>query len=302
MKKSIFVVLLAISILLIGCKTVTTTSVNKGSFETQEIELSIEGKRGTFIPAVLTLPIREDEFALVIMAHGHSGSKEENGGFTDIANALAKNGIAVIRMDFPGCGESKESFKKNTIMNMIDDIASCKDHVIENYNVASNHIGLFGYSMGGRVVQSILNWNYSDDIKGVVLLAPAVDKSTMINSLGGSEAWTTLKASAMENGSVEFTTIYGVKLDLSSDWFEQLEIETPLQDAKLFNGIATVLYGEDDAIVNPLVSKSEAEKIGAKLVEVTGDSHSYGFYSDRIDIKQAVIDATVDTFIKAFSE
>lgn len=302
MKKYILVTLLAISTLLMGCKSVETTSGYEYSYATQEIKLSIEGKRGTFIPAVLTLPIGDEDFPLVVMAHGHGGTKEENGGYTDIANALGENGVAVIRMDFPGCGESQESFKKNTIENMIDDVISCKDYVLENYNIASNYIGLFGYSMGGRVVQTILNNNSINNVVGVVLLAPAVDQDTMVNFLGGAESWASLKEIASENGSVEFTTVYGAKQDLSIEWFDQLEKDVPLELVKPFDGIATVLYSEDDVVVNPLVSKSAAEKLEAKVVEVTGDSHSYGFYSDRIDIKQAIIDATVDTFTNAFYE
>ena len=302
MKKSILVIALAISALLMSCKSVATTSTETVSYQTQEIKLSIEGKRGTLIPAVLTLPVGNENYPLVVMAHGHGGSKEENGGFTAIADALAEKGIAVIRMDFPGCGESDESFEENTVSNMIDDVISSKDYAVENYNIKSDSIGLFGYSMGGRIVQTILNHNSIDDVKSVVLLAPAVDKDTMINFLGGIDAWTSLKESAQENGSVEFTTIYGAKQILSDTWFEELEAETPLDDATTFDGIAKVLYSEDDAVVNPLVSKSEAKKLGATAVAVTGDSHSYGFYTDRTDIKMAVVNETVATFTEAFSK
>lgn len=301
MEKSILVVFIALSILLTGCKSVTNTSVNNSYYEIQEIKLEIEGERGELIPAILTLPVSKESLSLVLMAHGHGESKEENGGFTTIANALGERGIAVIRMDFPGCGESKESFKANTIINMVDDVVSCKDYVTKNYNIDNNSIGLFGYSMGGRVIQTILNLNYIDNVRGMVLLAPALDRATAVKALGGSEAWAKLKKIAIEKGSVEFTTIFGVKQDLSIAWFEQLEIENPLEDVKPFDGIATVLYSEDDTVVNPLTSKSEAIKLGANLVLVDGASHFYGFYSDRIDIIQAVVDSTVDTFTKAFN-
>src|SRR5882724_10514479 len=59
--------------------------------------------RGVRVPAVLTAPKVTGKYPLVVMAHGHGGSKDENGGFTAIANALASRGIASIRMDFPGC-------------------------------------------------------------------------------------------------------------------------------------------------------------------------------------------------------
>lgn len=300
MKKSILVIALSITALLMSCKT-TTSTTDDAVYETQEISLSIEGKRGNDIPAIITLPIRDEKYPLVVMAHGHGGSKEENGGFTTIADALAEKGIAVIRMDFPGCGESMESFENNTLSNMIDDVISSKDYAVNNYNIKSDSIGLFGYSMGGRIVQSILNHKYIENVKSVVLLAPAVDKDTMINFLGGQDSWTNLKETAQKNGSVEFTTIYGSKQILSDTWFEELEAEVPLDDATTFDGIAKVLYSEDDAVVSPIVSKSEAAKLGATAVAVTGDSHSYGFYSDKTDIKMTVVNETVATFLKAFN-
>ena len=300
MKKSILVIALSISALLMSCKTTTSTNDN-AVYETKEIALTIEGKRGNNIPAIITLPISDEKYPLVVMAHGHGGSKEENGGFTAIADALAKKGIAVIRMDFPGCGESKESFEENTLSNMIDDVISSKDYAVKNFNIKSDSIGLFGYSMGGRIVQSILNHKYIENVESVVLLAPAVDEDTMVNFLGGKDSWTSLKEAAQKNGSVEFTTIYGSKQILSDTWFEELEAEVPLDDVTTFDGIAKVLYSEDDTVVSPIVSKSEAEKLGASAVAVTGDSHSYGFYSDKTDIKMAVVNETVATFLEAFN-
>lgn len=302
-QKNILVVLVIMSIFLSGCKSINKIDSNVIEiYKTQEIKLYIQSERTMLIPAILTIPITDDDFPLVVMAHGHSGSKEESGGFTDIANALSSNGIAVIRMDFPGCGESEESFIKNTINNMVDDVVTCKNYVVNNYNISSDSIGLFGYSMGGRVIQTILNYNYIEDVKGIVLLAPAVDKYDIINKLGGIDVYNGLKDKANSQGSIEFTTIFGAKLDLSIEWFEQLENDTPLDDVKPFDGVALVIYSEEDKFVSPMVSKLEAEKLKANLVSIDGASHFYGFHNNKALIRQTVIEATVKTFKEAFKK
>ena len=78
--------------------------------------------RDSSIPATVIIPATDGKFPLVIMAHGHGGSKDENGGYQNIAEELGKHGIATVRIDFAGCGESTESFQLNTLSNMIDDV------------------------------------------------------------------------------------------------------------------------------------------------------------------------------------
>ena len=88
------------------------------------IHVLIPTKRNTETSGIVTLPENNEKMPLVIMCHGHGGSKEEGGGFDDIAAALAEAGIASIRVDYPGCGESKEDFTLNTMTNMLDDTES----------------------------------------------------------------------------------------------------------------------------------------------------------------------------------
>ena len=124
--------------------------------------------RGVRVPAVLTLPSAAGTYPLVVMAHGHGGSKDENGGFAAIADALASRGIASIRMDFPGCGASAEPFTQNTITNMMVDVAAARAYAVGNAPIDARAVGIFGYSMGGRL--AILS--AASGYKSLGLLAP----------------------------------------------------------------------------------------------------------------------------------
>ena len=50
------------------------------------------------------------------------GSRDESGEFTAVADGLAERGIASMRIDFPGCNESTESFLEYNFKNMSDDL------------------------------------------------------------------------------------------------------------------------------------------------------------------------------------
>ena len=117
--------------------------------------VSIEAN-GRTIPAVVTLPVGEGPFPAVVLNHGHGGNKDEGTGFGGIAEALAEAGIASIRMDFPGCGDSTEPFTENTLSNMIADSNAAKDYLVANYPVDADKLGILGYSMGGRVALEII--------------------------------------------------------------------------------------------------------------------------------------------------
>ena len=117
-----------------------------------ETDLWIES-RGVDIPVTLVMPDDTDsgEFPLVVLAHGHGGTRHENGGFTQLASMLAEKGIASIRMDFPGCGDSTEAFIHNHITNMLQDIEAALSFAASRTGIDSKRVGILGYSMGGRL-------------------------------------------------------------------------------------------------------------------------------------------------------
>ncbi len=255
--------------------------------------------RDAQVPATVVLPEGEGPFPLVVMCHGHGGSREENIGFAAIAKALAEKGVASIRMDFPGCGESKESFQNNNLTNMKADVTASLDYALKNYPIDAARVGIFGYSMGGRIALELLA-SGEPSFKAAGFLAPAASTEALKPVFGGAEAWDKLKAEANEKGFVTFTTIYGQVQELGKKFFEDLEaIENPTKDAAAaFKGKSVVIYSEDDSVVPPAVSQSVADALGSEVVKATGDDHSYGFYSDKTDVLNAVVNGAADFFSK----
>ncbi len=255
--------------------------------------------RNVQVPATVEIPDGDGPFPMVVLAHGHGGSKDENIGFGAIAEALKAEGIASIRMDFSGCGESTESFQLNTLTNMKQDVLNAVAYLTDNYAIDTANVGLFGYSMGGRVALELLGEN-AYPFTAVALLAPANSTEDLKKLFGGTENWEVLKATAEENGYADFTTIYGQQQQLSKEWFEDLDkVSDPAATAaENYSGPALVIYAKDDEAVSPSVSAGVAAELLAEVVQATGDSHSYGFYSDKTDVLNTVVNGVASFFLK----
>lgn len=271
------------------------------SYEIAATEVEVTSARSTKIKATVIMPKVADgvKVPLVAIAHGHGGNREENGGLTDIAESLAKAGIATIRMDFPGCGKSEESFQQNTMTNMISDVYSCIDYTEKNFAIDSTKVGIFGYSMGGRIASQMAGEG-KINFSGMVLLAPYVDNSSYVKFLGDETASKEIMAKAEKDGYVVYTTKYGQVQELSKAFFNDLVSSDPLANASSFKGKAMVIFGQDDNTVDPAISQKAADAFNAKVLDVTGDTHSYSFYSDMPQIRSAIVVNTVNLFLDSF--
>lgn len=247
-----------------------------------EETVSIQGD-GRTIPAIVTLPVGEGKFPAVVINHGHGGDKSEGGGFTGVARALAEAGVASIRMDFPGCGDSSASFQDNTMTNMVSDSNASLAYLLENYNVDADRLGILGYSMGGRIASEIVG-AAKNPYKAVVLLSAAnvSMKEMAVNLFGSMDNYNALKSTAQKDGFAVFTTVYGQVQELSKAWFEDMEKGKPMESLAKFKGPVLVLHGDVDEMITDEMNKAilKAYPSAQELIVPEAD-HGYGFYSDQ---------------------
>ena len=278
-------VLLALALVLMSVGAIAEESTFTATFVPYE-------SRSVQVPSTVVTPDGLDSYPVVVLSHGHGGERET--GLVDIAEALAKQGIASIRMDYSGCGESTETFRMNTLSNMEADTVAAIEYVKANLPVTK--VGLFGYSMGGRIDLELLAKGAEAD--AIVLLAPAADTDDLKLLFGGEENYENLRKEANENGYVTFTTIYGQVQDLSKEWFADLDLvaDCAADAAAAWQGPALVIYGSDDEGVNPAVSARVAELLKAETFDGTGAGHGYGFYSEDPALRLKVATAVADFF------
>lgn len=267
------------------------------SFQSMEVEIPA---RGTAFPATIVLPETSERHPLVAIAHGFAGSRQEGGAYPVLAEALARRGIASIRCDFPGCGDSKESFRLNTLSVMAWDLRSSIRYAVEHYPIDPERIGLLGTSLGGRIAMEIFNGK-NPPVAAMTLIAPGAKTSTLLALIGDDEACQKAFDTALRDGYVAIPRYFGGDdLELTPAWFTDLEAMDTLGNTRKADVPVQIIYAEDDTVVDPSVSKLCAQKYGARLVEISGDGHSFGFYSDRVDIRARVVEAAADFFGEVF--
>lgn len=132
-------------------------------------ELTLQGDHGK-LAAVLQTPRDKKTYPLVIIMHGFNGHKDMP-LFPELERQLNARGMATIRFDFNGQGESEGSFLDMTIPNEIEDARKVYEYVSRLPGVES--VSAVGHSQGGVVVAMLAGQLGADKIKSIALLAPA---------------------------------------------------------------------------------------------------------------------------------
>ena len=266
-----------------------------------ETDVWIES-RGTQVPATLVMPDVVPGVAspLVVLVHGHGGTRQENGAFTELASLLAAVGIASIRMDLPGCGDSTEPFTQNNMTNMLQDIDATFDFAVAQPGVDTGRLGILGYSMGGRL--AMLTIADEPAYRATVLWAPvALEGSVpMFDYFGGREQYEAIRDEALQHGSVAFTTPWGQEQQLGKKFFDDLERSEPLEAIAHYRGNLLVVHGAADEAVHVdqgrFASHAALSTASAELKIISGAGHGFGFFGGEPDVRAEVLGATVDYF------
>lgn len=97
-------------------------------------------------------PAGRGPFPAVLFLHGFTGSKiEAHRLFVETARALAAAGIAALRFDFRGCGDSAGLFRDMTVSGQCADARAALRFLKRHPDVDPKRLGLLGMSMGGMI-------------------------------------------------------------------------------------------------------------------------------------------------------
>lgn len=234
-----------------------------GQAATQHV--TVDGDHGK-LAAVIQTPDNETKYPMVMILHGFTSNKEHK-LLTDLADDLEKDGIASIRFDFNGHGESEGRFQDMTVWNEIEDAKKVYNYVAAMPNVTS--ISVAGHSQGGVVTGMLAGELGKKKIKNIVLFAPAAVLRE--NALTGS----------MFNKHVN-------PLDLP-DTFEVLpgyavgkEYLKTSQDLPIYEvtsqykGKAMIVQGKEDIVVPYTYAMRYHEKLkGSQLVFIDNADHDF---------------------------
>ena len=214
-----------------------TTTPRRG----QEERVTIDGDHGR-LAAIVQKPqlATGQQCPMVVLCHGFGGKKEAP-LLELIADSLQAHGVASIRFDFNGHGESEGLFEKMTVPNEIEDAKKVIAYVRDLRYV--DGVAIAGHSQGGVVAAMTAGQLGTDDIKAVALLAPAgVLRDDAIRGM-------TVDASGSYDplDPPEYVELWGRKLgrDYMTTAFSLPIYET----AAHYAGPAIIIHGNADKVV-----------------------------------------------------
>lgn len=103
---------------------------------------------GIELAAVIEFPDDEPSKGYAIFAHCFTCNKNLI-AVKNIGRALTDNGIAVLKFDFTGLGESEGEFKDTNFSSNVEDLISAAKYLEHNYSAPNI---LIGHSLGGAAV------------------------------------------------------------------------------------------------------------------------------------------------------
>ncbi len=122
-----------------------------------------EGQR---ISGVLHLPEKGNP-PCVIASHGLLSSKDSD-KYIALGEKIAQQGIAMLRFDFRGIGESEGKIEDDTVTRRVTDLGSAIDF-IRSFPGLGERIGLVGSSLGGFI--SLIQASMDKELKALVTWA-----------------------------------------------------------------------------------------------------------------------------------
>jgi hypothetical protein len=131
--------------------------------KTEKVSFQSEGEK---ISGILHLPAREHP-PCVIASHGLLSSKDSE-KYIALGNRMSEEGMAMLRFDFRGIGESGGREEDNTISKKLKDLDSAL-HCMRSRPDLGNRIGLVGSSLGGFL--SLMKASMDKEIRAMTVWA-----------------------------------------------------------------------------------------------------------------------------------
>ena len=259
-----------------------------GNFEERDsIILENEGEK---IFSVIHLPLGGQNVPAVLFCHGLAGHKiGKHRIYVSLSESLSKLGIASLRIDFRGAGDSEGQFHEMTIEGEISDAMKAFDFLCQHPKIDPERIGLLGRSFGGAI--AIMVANRCGRAKSIALWAP------IYNAEQWEDKWEMHETGAIDKKKrEELMRINGQLPGL--EFYEQLFNMDLTREIKKIRKIPMLhIHGERD----PVVSINHAEhyeqvrkdaKAETKFIRLTHSDHDFSHPEE----KKWAIDETCHWF------
>jgi dienelactone hydrolase len=248
---------------------------------------------GYDISGTLALPAdTEGAVPAVLLLHGYGSDKHEVGlMYTRLAEALAAEGIASLRIDFAGMGESQASMLEYTYESQIGDAAAALDWLMAQDSVDPDRVGIHGFSMGSLIGAHVAGTD------------PRVAAfGSWSGAIYDGEQFfydeTMLSDCEAAGGQVELDLGWRT-IEHSCEFFSSMMASTALTDLAAYANPMLLVAGAEDTTVDPAVSQLAAESTASEDVTlqiIEGADHIYNVLTEDQSLAEQALSITADWF------
>ncbi len=215
--------------------------------------------RGLTLRGFLELPDGPGPHPLLVMFHGFTGNMgEKHFVLARLSRAVVAAGVATLRFDFGGSGESDGDFGEMTPKTEMADGLEILRFAETLPEVDPGRVMLFGFSLGGFVATNVAA-AVPEKVERLVLMSPGGEPHKRQERMLKAEGW-------CGRGSLVLSPQYiydGYEMD-------------PFAAAELYPGHVTIVQGTDDAAVPASTAAEYALHFpDAEVRYVEGADHSY---------------------------
>ena len=249
------------------------------------------------IPAIMTSPEGTAVVPGVILLHGSASHKNEVGDlYLRLAEQLANNGIASIRIDFAGTGDSPVDYTHYTLKTAVRDAEVALAFLRSQPQVDDHRIGVVGFSQGGLIAQLLLA--QQPGIKSFVAWS-----SVASDGIGPfADMFETLYMTAKREGQVEQQFAWRPPLSISYEWFEQVMANQSLSSMAEYTGSVLAIAGSNDTVVPPAAATRLIVASGsdvARAVIIKGADHIFNVLDENANQDEQLLEMTTEWFAEA---
>ncbi|WP_372680973.1 alpha/beta fold hydrolase [Desulfosarcina sp.] len=198
--------------------------------------LSFKNAHGEMLSGRLDLPLGAVPDAYAIFAHCFTCSKHTK-AVAAVSHALSRKGIAVLRFDFTGLGDSEGDFSDTTFSSNVADLISAAGYLNAHY--AAPKI-LIGHSFGGTACLKAAG--HLPGVKAVATIGSPFDPAHVQHLLGDARE-------AIEKSGEASVTLAGRPFRIKRQFLEDLDTAEMIEVLPKLNRALLVLHSPVDEVV-----------------------------------------------------
>lgn len=259
----------------------------------ESVTLENHGKK---LFAILHRPLKITEYPAVLVCHGYAGTKVgKHRIYVTLAEKLAAHGIACLRLDFRGCGDSEGRFEDTTLEGQISDSLLALNYLAGIDGVDPSRMGILGRSMGGSV--AVVAARRYGHISSLALWCP------VYHAVPWKDEWDRAQSNAIAAKSAAKPTVHFQGHEASAALFQELfKLELERELAAVAHVPLLHIHSESDSVVRIEHADHYARcrkdvKTATRFLRLQESDHEFSAAKER----QYTIEETVEWFQKTLN-